>query len=67
MRTEEIQAIWAELSVEHRRLLLEFARFLLHDEDQCWESILDDPKPRPRLDAFLRESALEVDSRRANP
>jgi hypothetical protein len=54
MIMDEINAIWNELSPAKRELLLDFTRFLLEKEnDQRWESILSDPKPRPRLDAKL--------------
>ncbi len=29
--------------------------------DDAWDRLLDHPQPRPRLDAFLRESATEPD------
>lgn len=31
------------------------------DFDDAWDRLLDNPQPRPRLDAFLRESAAEPD------
>lgn len=40
--------------------MADFARFLLERQnDARWESLIDDPCPRPRLEAFLRESANE--------
>ena len=40
--------------------MADFARFLLaRQDDASWETRIDDPSPRPRLDAFLRESADE--------
>lgn len=40
----------------------DFARFLLaRQDDEAWEQRLAYPKHRPRLDAFLRESAREGD------
>lgn len=39
-----------------------FARFLLaRQDDERWEQLLAAPQTRPRLDAFLRESAAEGD------
>jgi hypothetical protein len=29
--------------------------------DDAWDRLLDHPQPRPRLDAFLRDSAAEPD------
>ena len=67
MKSDEIQNLWFALDAENSGLLFDFARFLLDQENQRWGSSLADPKPRPRLDAFLHESALEEESRRARP
>jgi hypothetical protein len=58
----EIAELCDALPPDKREEVADFARFLLmRQEDASWEAILADPKPRPRLDAFLRESATEAD------
>lgn len=60
--TAELVRICEALPVEKRQEVADFARFLLaRSDDEAWERLLDDPKPRPRLDAFVRESATEGD------
>ncbi|MEO6742628.1 MAG: hypothetical protein ABIP20_20490 [Chthoniobacteraceae bacterium] len=42
------------------RSLADFARFLFAQQgDERWEELLDGKDKRPKLDAFLRESAAE--------
>ncbi len=61
MSATEIAELCDALPPEKREEVVDFARFLLaRQQDERWEAILADPKPRPRLDAFLRESAKEV-------
>jgi len=61
--TEEIAEICEALPAEKRAALAEFARFLLAGKessgDIAWERILADQRPRPKLEAFLREAAAE--------
>jgi hypothetical protein len=58
----EIAELCAALPPDKREEVADFARFLLaRQQDERWEAIIADPKPRPRLDAFLRESASEAD------
>lgn len=46
------------LPEEKAREVVDFARFLQHQSsDLEWERILNDPRSRPKLDAFI-ESAL---------
>lgn len=60
--TAELLRICEALPVEKRQEVADFARFLLsRSDDEPWERLLDEPKPRPRLDAFVRESAAEED------
>jgi hypothetical protein len=60
--TAELVQICEALSAEKRRALAEFARFLLsRGEDEAWDRLLDDPRKRPRLEAFIRESAADED------
>jgi hypothetical protein len=48
-----------KLSDAERRAVLEKLRELAHLDDEHWEELLNDPQPRPKLEAFLRESAAE--------
>ena len=62
MSASEIAELCDALPPEKREEVADFARFLLaKQEDERWESIIADPEPRVRLDAFLRESAKETD------
>jgi hypothetical protein len=61
-KTEEIIQVCNALPEDKQAELVDFARFLLaRQDDEAWERRLADPRPRPRLDAFLRESAAEGD------
>jgi hypothetical protein len=61
--TREIAEICEALPAEKRLAVAEFARFLLargeSSGDLAWERIIADQRPRPKLEAFLRESAAE--------
>jgi Holliday junction resolvase-like predicted endonuclease len=60
MSATEITELCEALTPEKRQEVADFARFLLARQDDAnWESRIDDPSTRPRLDAFLRESADE--------
>jgi hypothetical protein len=60
--TEEIIRICEALPADKQSELADFARFLLaRQDDEAWERLIAYPKSRPRLDAFLRESAAEAD------
>lgn len=60
MSAMEIARLCDALTPDKREEVADFARFLLaRQEDGRWEAILDDPAPRPRLAAFLRDSAAE--------
>jgi hypothetical protein len=60
--TEEIIRVCEALPPDKQTEVADFARFLLvRQEEEAWERVLADQKPRPRLDAFLRESAAEGD------
>lgn len=60
MSATEITELCEALTPEKREDVADFARFLLaRQDDASWETRIDDPSPRPRLDAFLRESADE--------
>lgn len=59
--TAEIIHVCEVLPPEKQSEVIDFARFLLEREDDArWERLLAEPQSRPRLDAFLRESAAEA-------
>jgi hypothetical protein len=61
--TAEIVRLCEALPEEKRMEVMDFARFLLgrseHPGDLAWEQLLADPARRPKLEAFLQESAAE--------
>jgi hypothetical protein len=58
--TEELIRICETLPPAKQVEVADFARFLAaRQEDERWESLLAYPNPRPKLDAFLRESATD--------
>ena len=60
--TEEIVRVCEALPSDKQSELADFARFLLAQmDDEAWESRLSFPQARPRLDAFLHDSAAEGD------
>lgn len=60
--TEEIIHVCEALPPDKRSEVADFARFLLaRQNDEAWERRLAYPQARPRLDAFLRDSATEGD------
>jgi len=60
--TEEIIQVCEALPPDKQSEVIDFARFLLaRQDDERWEQVLAAPQTRPRLDAFLRESAAEGD------
>jgi hypothetical protein len=62
MSATEIAELCDALPPDKREEVADFARFLLaRQQDERWEAAIADPNPRPRLDAFLRESATEAD------
>lgn len=62
MSVSEIAELCESLPPEKRDEVADFARFLLsRQQDERWEKIMAEGRSRPRLDAFLRESAAEVD------
>ena len=59
---KEIAAICESLSADKRSAVADFARFLLsRADDERWEQLLSDPSRRPKLEAFVRETAQEPD------
>lgn len=60
--TEEIIQVCESLPADKQAELADFARFLLaRQDDEAWERQLASPHARPRLEAFLRDSAAERD------
>lgn len=61
--TAEIVRLYEALPEEKRMEVMDFARFLLgrteHPDDRAWEERLSDSVRRPRLEAFLKQSAAE--------
>ena len=58
--TQEIISVCEALPQEKQREVADFARFLLAQQgDEPWEELLAAKDWRPKLDAFLRESAAE--------
>jgi len=58
--TEQIVKVCEALPPEKQAEVADFARFLLaQQDDEAWERILADPRRRPRLESFLKESAAE--------
>lgn len=56
----EIMQVCEALPADKQSQLADFARFLLARQDEeAWESRIDYPKTRPRLDAFLHDAAAE--------
>jgi hypothetical protein len=60
--TQEILEVCKALPEDKQAEVVDFARFLLaRQDDEAWERRLADPKRRPRVGSFLRESAAEGD------
>jgi hypothetical protein len=58
--TEELLRICQALPEDKRAEVTDFAQFLLdRQQDQAWERAIDDPRPRPKLDAFVRDALAE--------
>ena len=60
VETQYLLSICEQLPEAKRVEVTDFARFLLAREgDERWEQIISEAKPRPKLQAFLKESAAE--------
>jgi hypothetical protein len=58
--TEELIRICEALPEAKRAEVADFARFLLAQQgDEIWERIIAEPRPRPKLSAFLEQSKSE--------
>jgi hypothetical protein len=60
MSTQDLISICEQLPEEQRAEVADFARFLLaKQEDEAWERTIDDTRPRPKLDEFVRGALAE--------
>lgn len=60
--TDEIIEVCKVLPPDKQCELADFAKSLLtREDDDRWEELIASPERRPRLEAFLRESATEGD------
>ena len=58
--TQELIRICESLPDAERAEVADFARFLLAKRDNdAWERTLDDARPRPKLDEFIRAAMAE--------
>jgi len=62
MSAAEIMKELPKLTEAERRAVLNKLRELSQMDDEQWEQILNDPRPRPKLESFVRESAEEGES-----
>ena len=57
---KELTEIIDSLPEAKAREVVDFARFLQQQsDDAAWERIVDDSRPRPRLDKFVAEALRE--------
>jgi len=65
---KELVELVSQLPEEKAREVVDFARFLKHQaSDAAWERIVDDPRGRPRLDAFVADALREGPSETLDP
>ena len=58
--TQEIVRLCEALPERKRDEVADFARFLLaRESDEAWDRIIEDPRPRPKLDAFIENAITE--------
>jgi hypothetical protein len=58
--THELILLLEALPDDKQKAVAEFARFLAAKvEDEKWESLIRDGKPRPKLEAFLQGAKAE--------
>jgi hypothetical protein len=62
MSAAEIMKELPKLTEAERRAVLNKLQELSQMDDEQWEQILNDPRPRPKLESFVRESAEEGES-----
>jgi len=57
---QELIRICEQLPEGEQAAVVDFARFLLaKHEDDAWERTIADPRPRPKLDEFVRAAVAE--------
>jgi hypothetical protein len=57
---EELIRTYEQLPEAKRIEVADFARFLLAQQaDEAWEKTIADPRPRPKLEEFLKASKAE--------
>ena len=59
MSAAEIINELSKLNETERRAVLEKLRELSHQNDEQWERIIADPRPRPKLEGFVKEAFSE--------
>ncbi len=60
-QTQELIRICEAPPEDKRAEVANFARFLLaQQDDERWEEIIASTEPRPKLEAFLKQSAKEA-------
>ena len=59
MSASEIIKKLPKLSEAERRAVLEKLRELAQVDDDRWEQIISDPRPRPKLEAFIEEAVAK--------
>lgn len=59
MSAAEIINELPKLNETERRAILEKLRELTHQDDDQWERIVADPRPRPKLETFVIEALSE--------
>lgn len=66
--TQSVLELCEQLSAARRAEVVDFARFLLHQEssgrdepdvDEAWEELIGETKSRPKLDAFVKAALAE--------
>ena len=58
--TQEIVDLCEALPPDKREEVADFAKFLLaRHGDERWEQIINDPSPRPKLEAFIEQAIAE--------
>ena len=59
MSASEIIKELPKLSDTERRAILDKLRELAGVDDERWEQLLNDPQPRPKLEAFIEQATAE--------
>lgn len=78
VKTKELLQICEKLPVQKMEEVVDFARFLHHQADsktgiventgdKAWEQIIHNPRPRPKLDAFVKKAISEGEAEPLDP